>query len=299
MRRLPAKPAINLPRVIFVTGKGGAGKSTIAVALALALARRHRVTLVELGPRQSMANAIAAISNPSNKDDIQLTLTQLTPRGELEAFVEGIVPIKMIARRMLQSRTFGFVTTALPGLEAFLMLDRLRRIALGGRPQEFVVVDAPATGGALEMLTVADRVGEIAPFGTLHRLAGEVAEFLQTPERFAVTMTLRPEALALRETIVAVQALRAARIACTTTILNAVTSALFSTAEIMQLDRIPVHRQLAESRRAQAESAKHVEGELRDVGLATVRLPTLYRASLERENLEVLADLLEAEFIAR
>jgi anion-transporting ArsA/GET3 family ATPase len=290
---------MNLPRVIFVTGKGGAGKSTIAVALALALSRRHRVTLVALDPRQSMANALAAISDPPRKDGNQLTLTQLTPRGELEAFVEGIVPIKMIARRMLQSRTFGFVTAALPGLEAFLMLDRLRRIALGARPQEFVVVDAPATGGALEMLTVADRVREIAPFGTLHRLAGEVAEFLHTPERFAVTMTLRPEALALRETIVAVQALRAAHIACTTTILNAVTSALFAETELARLDQLRAHQELARLRHTQAESAKYVQRQLRRASLATVRLPTIYRASLERENLEVLADVLEAEFVAR
>src|SRR5579859_6967674 len=112
MPRLPAKLAINLPRVIFVTGKGGTGKSTVAAALALALSRLRNVTLVELDARQATAQAYAAVINSSVGDHNQLTRTQLTPRGELEAFVEGIVPIKMIARRMLQSRTFGFVTTA-------------------------------------------------------------------------------------------------------------------------------------------------------------------------------------------
>jgi len=299
MPRPPAKPAIKLPHVIFVTGKGGTGKSTVAAALALALSRRNRVTLVELDPRQTMVNAFASIIDSSVGDHQRFARTQLTRRGELEAFVESIVPIKMIARRMLQSRTFGFVTTALPGLEAFLMLDRVRRIAFEAPPREFIVVDAPATGGAIEMLTVADRVREMAPFGTLHRLAGEVVEFLHTPERFAVTLTLRPEELALRETITAAQSLRAAGIAYTKTILNGVTSALFSAAEIAQLDQLPFHRQFAQIRRVQAESAQHVQSELREVGLATVRLPTLYRASLEREDLEALADVLEAEFIAR
>src|SRR5437899_12887747 len=100
MLRSPAKPALKLPRVIFVTGKGGTGKSTIAAALALALSRRHSATLAELNSRHTAASA--AISDSSSGRN-QLRLAQLTPRGELEAFVASIVPIKTIARRMLQS----------------------------------------------------------------------------------------------------------------------------------------------------------------------------------------------------
>jgi len=39
--------------LIFVTGKGGTGKSTVAAALAFALARRHPTTLADLDGRQS------------------------------------------------------------------------------------------------------------------------------------------------------------------------------------------------------------------------------------------------------
>jgi anion-transporting ArsA/GET3 family ATPase len=299
MPRPPANPhALTLPRVIFVTGKGGTGKSTIAVALALALSRRHRVTLVEVDPRQATVRASAAIVDSSSNGANQLTLTQLKPRGELEAFVEGIVPIKMIARKMLQSRTFGFVTTALPGLEAFLMLDRLRRIAVA-QPHDRIVVDAPATGAALEMLAVADGVREIAPFGTLHRLAEEVTEFLRRPDRFAVMLALRPEMLTLRETIAAAKSLRATGIACTTTILNGVTSALFAETELARLDQLPAHQELARLRHTQAEAAKYVQRELQRASLATVTLPTLYRATLGRAEFVSLADTLEAEFITR
>jgi len=45
---------------------------------------------------------------------------------------------------MLKSRTFGFVTAALPGLEAFLMLERLRLMAdEAAKEDRFVVVDGP------------------------------------------------------------------------------------------------------------------------------------------------------------
>jgi anion-transporting ArsA/GET3 family ATPase len=40
------RAAIALPQVIFVTGKGGTGKSTVAVALALAISRQGAATLV-------------------------------------------------------------------------------------------------------------------------------------------------------------------------------------------------------------------------------------------------------------
>ncbi len=58
-----------------------------------------------------------------------LDVIAITPQGELEAFIHRIVPLRAVSRRMLQSRTFGYVTAALPGLEAFLMLERLRLLA--------------------------------------------------------------------------------------------------------------------------------------------------------------------------
>ena len=38
---------MKLPRVLFVTGKGGTGQSTVAAALALAMANRRPTTLAE------------------------------------------------------------------------------------------------------------------------------------------------------------------------------------------------------------------------------------------------------------
>src|SRR5579863_6466920 len=49
----PGIQPIRLPRLIFVTGKGGTGKSTVAAALATALAGRRPTTLVDLDGHQS------------------------------------------------------------------------------------------------------------------------------------------------------------------------------------------------------------------------------------------------------
>src|SRR5260221_6938229 len=110
---------MTLPRLIFVTGKGGTGKSTVAAALALALSRRRSTTLSDLDGRQSAARLLGATVN-QDRDAVSsdaLEVIAITPQGELEAFIHRIVPLRAVSRRMLQSRTFGYVTAALPGLE--------------------------------------------------------------------------------------------------------------------------------------------------------------------------------------
>src|SRR5438067_4105056 len=142
-----------LPRLIFLTGKGGTGKSTVAAAMALALARHRPTLLADLDQRGSAAHLLGLATNGSGPQSAapQLDVLTLSPRRELEAFIERIVPLRAVARRMLKSQTFGYVTAALPGLEAFLMLERLRDLAgEAARSDRYVVVDAPATGTALE-----------------------------------------------------------------------------------------------------------------------------------------------------
>src|SRR5258708_29209911 len=193
---------MTLPRVLFVTGKGGTGKSTVAAAIALALSRRRPTTLADLDRRLSAAAALGAM--PQNSTAVKVSesvdVIALTPRAELEAFIERIVPIRAISRRMLRSRTFGYVTAALPGLEAFLLLERLRILAGDAALEDrYLVIDAPASGSAVELLSVSSGVKGIAPAGTLNRLADSIDSFLCDPTRFGAVITMTPEALAVRD----------------------------------------------------------------------------------------------------
>jgi len=93
-----------LPRLIFVTGKGGTGKSTIAAALALALARHRPASLADLDRRLSAARLLGVPLDGASTARVNETLEvfALTPRAELEAFIGRIVPIRAVARRMLK-----------------------------------------------------------------------------------------------------------------------------------------------------------------------------------------------------
>jgi arsenite/tail-anchored protein-transporting ATPase len=311
-----------LPRLIFVTGKGGTGKSTVAAALAMALARRRPTTLADLDGNQSAMRLVGMNVNDagagstasstrtntstdtltnSENSDAALDLIRITPQGELEAFIQRIVPLRAVSRRMLQSRTFGYVTAALPGLEAFLMLERLRQIAgHAALNDRFAVIDAPATGHALELLAVAKGIRNLAPAGTLNRLSSAVEEFLIDRNRFGVIVTVMPEELALREALETVAALRdRLGIECVAAILNGVPTALFSPAEIAKLSQLEAHARLADRRRIPGEFARHARREFERAGLAVAELPMLYEASLGAVQVETLSQRLASEMLAR
>jgi Mrp family chromosome partitioning ATPase len=293
---------MTLPRLIFITGKGGTGKSTVAAALAIALSQGNAATVADLDRRLSVARLLGAEVNGSGTAQAgdQLKIVSLTPPAELEAFIERIVPLKAVSRRMLKSRTFGYVTAALPGLEAFLMLERLRLMAgTAAAEDSFAVIDAPATGSALELLSVAQAVKQLAPAGLLNRLAGEVEEFLTDADRFGVLLTVRPEELALREAIEAAAILREKlAITCVAAVLNCVNEALFTSAEIAQLRSLGGHARLARQRSASAEFAAGARRGLKCAGLPIVELPALFHPTLARSELEKLAGLLETGLLS-
>jgi Anion-transporting ATPase len=285
------------PRLIFVTGKGGTGKSTVAAATALALARYRPVLLVDLEQRQSAARILGLIADgadgPSSQAEFPdgLTTMTLSPRAELEAFITRMVPIGAISRRMLKSRTFGYVTAALPGLEAFLMLERLRLLAgQASLEDRFVVIDAPATGHALELLAVARSLDRLAPTGTLNRLAHAVDEFLRDKNRFGVLLTLTPAELALREALAAVATMRTEDgIGAITGVINCVPTAFFSAADMMKVEALPEHAILARRRRDLAHGASRARRELDRAGVALAELPLIFAEGMTHSALSRLS----------
>jgi anion-transporting ATPase len=298
-----------MARLILVTGKGGTGKSAVAAALALSLARLRPTVLVDLDQRGWAARMLGI--GPGDDPKIHhasrngtdaianLETVSLSASAELEEFIQRLVPIKAVARRMLQSRTFGYVSAALPGLEAFLMLERLRIVAGRAALEDYyAVVDAPATGTTLELLAVPAALRRLAPLGTLNRLAANVESFLADATRFAVMLTLTPHELALREALEASDVLRGRLgISVAAAALNCVPPPLFSQREIEHLDAARIDSgcaRLAHWRHGGGAGATtRARRAAVRAGLGLVELPMLFSPAMGRTELGELSRALD------
>ncbi|HVA79971.1 MAG TPA: ArsA-related P-loop ATPase [Candidatus Binataceae bacterium] len=288
-----------LARLLFVTGKGGTGKSTVAAALADALSHKRPTVLADLDPRMSAAAILLGApppGGPATRISPTLEVVGLTARAELEAFMRRIVPVAAISRRMLKSRTFGYVTAALPGLEAFLLLERLRIMAGNAALEDRqVVVDAPASGSALELLAVAHGVTGIAPAGSLNRIAHSVESFVRDPARFGVILTVTPEELAIREARELTTALREhLGVATVAAIMNRTPAALFTKAELDAIAALRAHHNLAVRREHERAAAHRARREFTRAGVPMIELATMYRPAMGRAEIAELGGALAA-----
>ena len=285
-----------LPRLILVTGKGGTGKSTATAALALEIARRKAVIVGDLDQRGAVARILKSPSGKTGRKNLEFV--RLSARHELELFVERIVPIKAVSRRMLNSRTFALVTAALPGLEAFLMLDRLRIMAGEATLRDrYVVIDGPATGTALELLSVARATAALAPRGTLNRLAIELEGFIRDPHRFGVAITLNPEQLAAREALEAHSKLDELQVSVVGLILNCVAPPLFSASEVDSVSSVGAnHGSFALRRFESARAADRAREELAALEVPVVELSMMFKRSLSPSDLSQIGRTLAQSF---
>jgi anion-transporting ArsA/GET3 family ATPase len=164
---------------------------------------------------------------------------------------------------------------AVPGLHQWAVLGKAwfhsqERLPNGKRRFDTVILDAPATGHALEMLRVPKLLTEIAPVGLLRRDAENAWQTFVAPERSGVVLVTLAEELAVSETLSFIADLEQLELPVAQVFVNACLEAFFS-----QVDR---ERLLA--------ACVGAEGGARDiVGIATDRAA---RECAQREQLQRL-----------
>ena len=172
-------------RLVFVTGKGGVGRSTVAAALGLAAARAGRRTLVvELAYQDRLARAFGVEDSHFREAPVRdgLFTISLDPQHALEEYLRIQLRVKPLADLLFSSRMFQYLAVATPGLAEMVTMGKVwelaqpRRRVKGAAPYDLVVVDAPATGHGVAIMrtpkTFADiaRVGPVAQQGrTIHQ----------------------------------------------------------------------------------------------------------------------------------
>lgn len=239
-------------RLIIVTGKGGVGKTAVAMAAAVAAAIAGRRTLlVELTDTGTLGERLG-LSHPLGREPrrirAKLSACRLDAREALEDFIQGLMPIRLFARRLLNSWSFRTVAAAAPGIDEFLALYRLsrweRERGRGGRRPRYdlVIVDALATGHSIPLLTAPETFLRMVPVGPFAELARELRDLIQDARRTAVAVVTLPEEMAVNEAIELYQHLNGLGLPLTAPIVNGVLPRRFSPEEegqIMNGSRMP------------------------------------------------------------
>jgi len=203
-------------RLLVVTGKGGVGRTTLSAALAVAAGMAGRRTLVlELSGTAGLPPhfQLDGRSFSYRRATDNVWVASFTVPECLQDFAGRKLRLSGILARVVHARPVATFVDAIPGLHDILQLGKLENLlhqpAAGDPEFDLVVLDAPATGHGLTLLSAARSMTEIAKAGPFYELASIIDRFLQDPERTAVVVATLPEALPVSETGELVEALRA------------------------------------------------------------------------------------------
>src|SRR5829696_2988319 len=135
-RRYPQAPMEGLldKRLLFVTGKGGVGKSTVAAALGLVAARRGLRTIVaEIAGQDRLARALARDGAGGGFEETELapglSTISIDPQHALNEYLRLQMPARPMADLLTSSRMFQYFTAATPGMRELVTIGKVWELA--------------------------------------------------------------------------------------------------------------------------------------------------------------------------
>jgi anion-transporting ArsA/GET3 family ATPase len=305
-------------RFLFVTGKGGVGKTTVAGALALAFAARGKRVLVAMCNTKERLSAILG-SEPIGDEVMQVAqgvwAVNISPEKALREYGEIVLKVRAVAKAVFDNKYTKTFFRAVPGLSEWAMLGKAwfhttEVLEDGSNRFDVVLLDAPATGHGMEMLRVPQIILDVAPPGVLRRDAEAAWAMFQDPARAGVVVVTLPEEMPATETIELVAGIRGElKLAVHRLIINGVLSPLFSAEERRGLLREPARLDVgapalaahtvesaivAGARRAMREEVQH-ESLIRlhrEIDLPAVTLPFLFDEASTPAGTRLLAERL-------
>lgn len=177
---------MDFKRLIFISGKGGTGKTSMALRLSRLLSEKgRRVLFVELGSHSSACALLGLKQPPGYKP---------TPSGFgfdwslvqafecLSEYLEHFLKIKKMTHYLVHHPFVRKVMGVAPGLNDLVVLGKLTSgVRKKGPPLEYdhVVVDAFSTGSFASFLEAPGILGESMGSGLLQKQSFSIKKALQ------------------------------------------------------------------------------------------------------------------------
>lgn len=198
-------------RLIFITGKGGVGKSTACAALGRSLAERgRRVLIVETDTYSAMAELFDTRLTDSKATPARgldnLWLVNLSAQDALIHAIRQFVPSDRVARTVIQNRIASVFFKAAPSVNEFSILNMVRhytqeKLKNKRDAYDHVIVDLPASGHAVTFLNVPNTLHGMIRVGRLAQICKELADFIHNPSHTSIIAVCLPEEMPVNETV--------------------------------------------------------------------------------------------------
>lgn len=190
-------------QMLWVTGKGGVGKTTVAAATAEVAAQRGRSVLVcEMDAKGALATAFEVGELEFEPTEVEPGLHAMTMSTEdsLKEYLRLFVKIPLIGRIGPLASTFDFVADAAPGVKEILAVGKLC-YEVRERHYDLVVVDAEASGHIVSQIGAPRVIADLVQVGLVKDQTQWMLDILEDPERTGVAVVTTPEEMPVTESI--------------------------------------------------------------------------------------------------
>ncbi len=298
--------------LIFVTGKGGVGKSTVAAALGLLAARSGlRTIIAELSAQDRIQRIFECHGEPFEEVELgpDLFTISIDPQSAMEEYLR--LRIGALGHALSSSRLFHAFAMATPGMRELLSIGKVWELSQAERRShegdvyDLVIVDAPATGHGVAILKTPKTFADIARVGPIAHQGRTIATTIADRDFTGLLAVATAEEMPVNETLAMRDALAREELALDMLVVNAVYPSRFDDADLGPLTEALEHSNgslpraalaAAVSEHARAEVQREQLERLADgMEMDLLTLPYLFSERLGRSEIELLADVLEAE----
>ncbi len=193
----------NTPRKLYLfTGKGGVGKTSLSLAFAESLKKQsvdvHYVTFSSSSMNKQKRQQFQELK--SYLKEISLPLVTLELEETIQNYIGMKFNSKTIAQFIVRAPFFRSLINIIPGFNYVIFMGQLMKY-IKDNPKSVYIIDGPASGHGLTLLSAIYKFREIFGSGLLFQDCVELIEFLEKTENFKINLATLPQGLVANETL--------------------------------------------------------------------------------------------------